>query len=126
MQLLQLHKLVGAKLANDQQNLMIILDQIMIVCGSYGALSTGAQKWIFFIIALAVGFALWGQVYMLTRENYKNFPNEAKTLLLVWTGENNKFFSFRTLLFSFVSIILLKLGYQSNNLGAWSSRTKSC
>lgn len=86
IQMIRLHACVGYKTAADSENFLVLLDQIMIVCGSFGAVSQGPEKWIFFVLGLATGSALFGQVYLIVKENYKNFPFEARGLLSLWTG----------------------------------------
>lgn len=86
MQLIKLHSSVGYKMATSNENMLVVLDQIMIVSGAFGAVSIGAQKWIFFLLACVAGGGLFFQIYLITKENIRNFPEEAKFIIKVATA----------------------------------------
>ena len=78
MQFSRLFKLVGYQMLGQNENFIVILDQIMIVCGAFGAVSSGAQKWIFFILAFSAGLGLFGTMWFLMKENLAKFPEGAR------------------------------------------------
>lgn len=84
MQILANLHCVGAKISPDQKSLIIILDQCLIVLGSYAALTQGITKWIFFLIALTVGCCLFGTMLFISYENAHKFPKEARNVFYGW------------------------------------------
>lgn len=84
--ILRVHSCVGKPVPESTQNFIIILDQVVIVFGSYAALSVGTVKWIFFIVALSCGLTLFAQIVNLSIQNYEKFPSESRVLIIAWTG----------------------------------------
>eukprot|EP00924_Labyrinthula_sp_SR-Ha-C_P005272 augustus_masked-scaffold_1-processed-gene-26.7-mRNA-1 protein AED:1.00 eAED:1.00 QI:0/0/0/0/1/1/3/459/862 len=80
---LRLYESASGFLAKEAQTLTIILDQVMIVTGAFGAVSQGAQKWVFFLLSFAAGTGLYANMFYLAKESYKLFPPEARTSLLI-------------------------------------------
>jgi len=78
MQLMKVHGAVGYKLAKEQENFMVVLDQVMIVAGAFGAESEGIQKWVFFCISCGAGMGLFASIFLVIRNNYVNFPEDVK------------------------------------------------
>ena len=79
MQFSKLFNLVGYKMLHQTENFIIILDQIMIVAGAFGAVSSGAQKWIFFILAFSSGMGLFGTMWFMMRDNFLRFPEGSRS-----------------------------------------------
>lgn len=86
MQFLKLYKTYGQTLKQEVENFVIIVDQIMIVTGAFGAVSRGVTKWIFFVVALAAGAGLFSTMFMLTIENLPRFKPKARFSLKITAG----------------------------------------
>eukprot|EP00924_Labyrinthula_sp_SR-Ha-C_P003170 maker-scaffold_15-snap-gene-1.31-mRNA-1 protein AED:0.11 eAED:0.11 QI:200/1/0.5/1/0/0/2/0/552 len=85
MQLMNLHGAAGIKKFADQEKFLVILEQVMITLGSFSAVSTGTLKWLFFVLAAAVGTMFFFYVYYIYTENRENFPEDVKLPLALLT-----------------------------------------
>ena len=77
-QFLKLHGAAGYTSYQTQLNFLIILEQIMIVCGAFASVSTATQKWLFFVLGIAAGGTFFIQIYFVYFENRRNLPEDIK------------------------------------------------
>eukprot|EP00924_Labyrinthula_sp_SR-Ha-C_P002507 snap_masked-scaffold_16-processed-gene-6.47-mRNA-1 protein AED:1.00 eAED:1.00 QI:0/0/0/0/1/1/3/0/457 len=85
MQWMKLHSSVGLRIKDEEERTIVILDQVMIVCATFGAISTGFLKWFCFLTGIFHAYFLFFKIVMITKFNLKNFVPKGRLPVVLMT-----------------------------------------